>query len=280
LFLYGTGGITMAGYGLVNLIREFCDSFGVIIPFKAHSTATLVALGADDIVMTRMGQLSPIDPSIVSPLGPQIQIPGQPGAAQPIPVNVEDVRSYLDIARKELNVKDEDLLVRVLERLSQTVHPLVLGSVNRIREQTSFLATTLLKQHTDNPEKIANIVEIITRGRFSHDYLISRKEAKDILGLNVVENEEIENETFRLYRECDRILQLSTPYNTEAVLGGNDTVTADFNRALIESGDLTHVFRTRKKIDRVTLTPPQVPAPTPGIFERILAEQWLEDNNI
>jgi len=280
LFLYGAGGITMAGYGLVNLIREFCDSFGVIIPFKAHSTATLVALGADEIVMTKMGQLSPIDPSVVSPLGPQIQIPGQPGAAQPVPVNVEDVRSYIDIARKELGVKDEDLLVRVLERLSQTVHPLVLGSVNRIREQTSFLATTLLKQHMDNPEKITNIVEIITRGRFSHDYLISRKEAKDVLGLNVVEDEKIENETFRLYRECDGILQLSTPYNAEAVLGANDTVTADFNRALIEADDLTHVFRTRKKIDRVTLTPPQVPTSTPGFFERILSEQWLEDNNI
>jgi len=76
LFLYSTGGTTMACYGLVNLIKEFCESFNVIIPFKALSCATLMALGADNILMTKMGQLSPIDPSIDSPLAPTAPIPG------------------------------------------------------------------------------------------------------------------------------------------------------------------------------------------------------------
>jgi len=64
LFLYSTGGITIAGYTLVNLFREFGDKFNVIIPFKAHSCATLICLGADNVIMTPIGQLSPIDPSI------------------------------------------------------------------------------------------------------------------------------------------------------------------------------------------------------------------------
>jgi len=50
--------------------------FNVIIPFKALSCATLMALGADNILMTKMGQLSPIDPSIDSPLAPTAPIPG------------------------------------------------------------------------------------------------------------------------------------------------------------------------------------------------------------
>ena len=280
LFLYSTGGITMAGYGLVNLIREFCDSFGVIVPFKAQSTATLIALGADEIVMTKMGQLSPIDPSVISPFGPQFQIPEQPGAARPIPVNVEDVVSYLNLARQGLDLKDEDSLVRVFDRLSQVVHPLTLGSVSRIREQTSFLANTLLNYHMKDPNKIRKIVDIITKGRFSHDYLIGRKEAKDVLELNVIEDEDTSNKAFELYTEYDHILQLSTPYNAEVVLGDNRTITADFNRALIESDNLTHVFRTTKKMDRVTLNPPQVPFPTAGVSETVIQEQWLQDNNI
>lgn len=270
----------MAAYGLVNLIREFCDSFGVIVPFKAHSAATLMALGADEIVMTKMGQLSPIDPSVVSPLGPQIQIPGQIGAAQTVPVNVEDVVSYLDFAQRRLNLKDEDSLVRIFERLSQTVQPLLLGSVNRIREQTSFLATNLLGSHMKDQQKIKEIVEAITKGRFSHDYLIGRREAKEILKLNIIENEEIEDKTLQLYKQYDEILQLSTPYNPEATLGINDTTTANFNRALIESDDVTYVFRTTKQIRRIEVMPPQAPVPTPGILERTLAEHWLEDNNI
>jgi ClpP class serine protease len=68
LFLYSTGGITIAGYALVNLFREFCEEFNVIIPFKALSCATLISLGANEIVMTKMGQLSPIDPSVEHPL--------------------------------------------------------------------------------------------------------------------------------------------------------------------------------------------------------------------
>ena len=72
LFLYTRGGLTMAGFGIVNLFREFCNDFSVIIPFRAHSCGTLIALGANKILMTKMGQLSPIDPSVDHPLGPQV----------------------------------------------------------------------------------------------------------------------------------------------------------------------------------------------------------------
>ena len=43
LFLYSTGGLTMAAWGLVNLLREFCGHFSVLIAPKAHSTATLIS---------------------------------------------------------------------------------------------------------------------------------------------------------------------------------------------------------------------------------------------
>ncbi len=70
VLLYSTGGVTMAAWGLVNLIRRFCDRFAVLVPFKAHSTATLMALGADEILMSRLGQLSPVDPTITGPFNP------------------------------------------------------------------------------------------------------------------------------------------------------------------------------------------------------------------
>src|SRR5271166_4926682 len=93
VLLYSTGGQTMAGWGLVNLIREYCKRFCVLIPFKAHSTATLMALGADEIVMGSMGQLSPVDPSITSPFNPVA--PGPQGVPQVLPISVEDVISYM-----------------------------------------------------------------------------------------------------------------------------------------------------------------------------------------
>ena len=45
LFLYGPGGLTQAGFGAVNLLREFCDRLTVLVPFRAMSTMTLICLG-------------------------------------------------------------------------------------------------------------------------------------------------------------------------------------------------------------------------------------------
>ena len=44
LVIYSRGGDLLAGWNIVNLVRQFCDELTVIIPMKAHSTATLIAL--------------------------------------------------------------------------------------------------------------------------------------------------------------------------------------------------------------------------------------------
>jgi ClpP class serine protease len=80
LFLYTRGGSTSASWSIPNLIRQFCESFEVIVPSKAHSGGTLICLGADNIVMTKQAALGPIDPSVNSPLNPQI--PGAPPMAR------------------------------------------------------------------------------------------------------------------------------------------------------------------------------------------------------
>lgn len=281
LYLYSTGGITMAGFALVNLIRQFCDVFNVIIPFKALSCATLITLGADNIYMTKMGQLSPIDPSVTHALGPKTQMPGQTESAKLVPVNVEDVISYFNLAKKELGLTDNESLVRVFERLSSNVHPLTLGAINRSREQISFLSKTLLASHMDDQEKIDKIVNTLIRGRFSHDYIIGRKEAKEVVGLKIRDmSESLNRNVIKLYEEYDKILQLSVPYNPEIVLGDREITTGSFNGAIIESEKLTHVFRTVKEVKRVTLEPPMVPLPTPACQERVISINWLEDNNI
>jgi len=281
LFLYSTGGDTIAGYALVNMIREFCSKFGVIIPFKALSCATLITLGADDVIMTKMSQLGPIDPSVVSPLGPYAPAPGPPGATQIVPISVEDVISYLDLARKEMPLKDEDSLVRIFDRLSQNVNPLALGAVNRVREQIRFLSKELLKRHMSDQDRIDHIVDVLIKLRFSHNYVIGRTEARDVLRLNIADqNGNFEKLVLDLYREYDKLLKLSVPYHPESVLGkeGKDSnvASATFKRAVIESTEKCHVFETVKEVTRITVMPPQVQQPVRGYMERIISEEWVE----
>lgn len=280
LFLYSTGGITIAGFALVNLIREFCDEFIVIVPFKALSTATLIALGADRIFMSPMGQLSPIDPSIEHPLGPQVQIPGQP---QPriVPVNVEDINAFVDLAKNEYGIEGEESLTKAFQKLSDSVHPLVLGAVQRSRAEIEFLATTLMKHHTEEHDNINKIVRTLIRERFSHSYLIGRAEAKELLGRRLEEpSENLLTLITTAFNEYNEIMELDVPYNPELALGANDSGTFTFNRAFIEGGGLTFTFRTIKEVQRVQIQQPGIPAPVFGYQERLLREDWIQDNDL
>lgn len=275
LFLYSVGGLTMDAFGLVNLIREFCDSFRIIVPFRAMSAATLMCLGANKIVMTRLSQLGPVDPSIESPLGPQVQLPQQPGVAQIVPVNVEDAVSFLDFAKREANLKQDESLARVFDRLANSVHPLALGAVNRAREQIRFLARQLLSNHMKDDKKIDLIISAVTHERFSHNYLIGRREAKEVLGLNLeVVPPAVEERIISLFNKYEELLSLSVPYNQEIALGSSTAVTATLDRGIIESAQgKSFVYRTIRQINRVSL-------PTAGYQETNLREGWIADTTI
>jgi hypothetical protein len=162
LFLYTPGGIIVAGWGLVHLIREFCKNFAVLVPYKAWSCGTLICLGADEIVLARLGQLGPIDPSINTPFNPPI--PGFPVTPQnTLPMNVEDVVSFIDLAKKEVGLKGGSLAA-ILDNLSKInpYAPLALGAAHRVRPQIVKLATELLGLHMGKQrQQIDHIVDIL-----------------------------------------------------------------------------------------------------------------------
>jgi hypothetical protein len=279
VLLYTVGGNTLAAWGLANLVREYCDRLGVLIPHRALSAGTLFALAADEIVMSRLGQLSPVDPSINSPLGPKVKVPNQQNEIS-VPVSVEDVMGFMDLATKGASLKEERSVLSVFDRLSSQVHPLTLGAVYRSREQIVALADRLLSFHMKDDAKKEDrerIVTRLTRELGSHDYLIGRTEAKTFLKLNVIEAPSIEPKMLALFNEYATLLELRNPYNADGFLGSRDVAVGSFDRAIIETSALTHVFRTTKEVKRV---PGASPTDPPRIQERSSFESWTIDNNI
>jgi hypothetical protein len=275
LFLYSTGGLTNAGYGLVKLCREFCNEFNVIIPFKAHSCATLISLGANNIVMTKMGQLSPIDPSLEHPLGPTVSFPGQPPRI--IQISVEDVNAFFSLA-KNSELKSEESMRQVFQILASNVHPLALGAVQRSRDQIAFLATELMKTHDGDKDHISEVVETLTKGRYSHDYLIGLTEAINDLNLKITSpNSDINKLIIELFNAYNEMLLLDKPYNMETALGIKDKVDIDLDRAIIESTNYTHIFRTSRELKRIQATQPGIPGPMMAYQDRIYEESWIEE---
>ena len=86
LFIHSNGGSGTVPWRIVNLVRQYTKNFAVLVPHRAFSAATLIALGADEIVMHKMGCLGPIDPSVANAFNPQN--PQNPGHL--VPISVED----------------------------------------------------------------------------------------------------------------------------------------------------------------------------------------------
>lgn len=158
LFLYTRGGFTLAPIRLAYLLREFCDELSVLIPRHAHSAGTTLALAADQIVMHRMGELGPIDPSVTNQFNPVD--PQDKDGNRRIPISVEDVNAYLNLARHQAGV-DDSAMGEVFGRLAQELHPLALGNVHRQYLLIRSMSQRLLETHMDSEKEAAAIDHIL-----------------------------------------------------------------------------------------------------------------------
>ena len=266
LFIYSVGGDTIAPWRLVHLIREFCHKFGVLISYKAHSAATLIAIGADEIVMGPLGELSPIDPTITTPFNPpHMDNPHEPKTA----IGIEDVMSFINLAREKVNLSDQDNLVKAFEKLAERVHPLALGGVYRSHALIRLMAEKLLNLHAKDKTKevsqrIKGIVDKLAEKLYFHSYLIPRNEAQDI-GLKVVKpRKDLEDLMWNLYCEYETAMELSKPFNPFDYIKPEletEKMDKEFDIAFIESGKM--IQRGVKKL-RILKTPITAPSHTPG----------------
>src|SRR5262245_14570455 len=61
LFIRSTGGSGQASLRLVHLLRQFTPRLTALVPLECESAATMLALGADKILMGPLAQLSAVD---------------------------------------------------------------------------------------------------------------------------------------------------------------------------------------------------------------------------
>jgi hypothetical protein len=203
LFLHTTGGFLEVPLKIVNIIREFSKKFSVLVPYRAHSAGTLLALGADEIVMGKMAELTPVDPQTRSPLNPK----GVKGEL--LPVSIQDLTSFFDFMETKGIKEKEDIMNTLLNNL----HPLVIGSVNRSLYLIKHTMERLLIYSNYSPEEKNKIIELLSCGLPSHTYLITRNEAKEILKDKVVYSDEnLDMLMWNLYSIYMAMLDPRVPY--------------------------------------------------------------------
>lgn len=271
LFLYTSGGDMLAPVRIVKLIRNHCEEFEVLVPYKAHSTGTLICLGADKIVMGKLGELTPVDPSTGHPFNPQN--PSNP--QQKLEISVEDLNSYFLFAKEKAGVKD-DQMDEVYKLLVDKLHPLSIGNAYRAYRMARMLTERLLSLHMDiekEKDKVKKIVKEITGDITIHAYPIDREEANE-LGLNIEKpTDETEKNMVDLYERYAEVMKLGQPFQPTELLSGQDVANIDYAGAYIDSKELSYEFTFKGKVQK------SIRNNQTAIDMNIDSQSWVEKNN-
>lgn len=235
LFLHSSGGQIDTPWPFINLIREYCKKINVLIPWKAHSAATLIALGANIIEMGPLASLSPIDPQFQIKKGRKDEIIG---------AGVEDIYGYYSLIKETLNL-DSSGRAEALKILADRISPEVLGKISRTRKEIRTIATNLLRLHLDDEVTIKKIVAKLVLELPSHQYFINRREAKEI-GIEVdkmdKKTEEISVKILKSYRNEAKMDEPGVSINFSPQ---QMTKSMELSRAFIETRNESYAFRSK-----------------------------------
>ncbi|MBZ5672549.1 MAG: hypothetical protein LAO04_22845, partial [Acidobacteriia bacterium] len=252
VFLYSRGGAVEVPWRVISMFREHCTRLGVLIPYRAHSAATLIALGCDEIVLGRKAELGPIDPAL--------SITQDKGTEVKEQIRVEEVMSFIAFIKEVAGLGDQHAIAENVRILTEKLSPWVLGSIYRTHSHIRMVARKMLACHTKRvDEQTANlIIESLAEKTYSHGHAIGRSEAKEIGLPATMAEEELDDLMWELLETYEGLLGLRTPIDPSALLGPNEEGQAPHVLAVIESIARLTTFSGTLKFRKVRQAPPQV----------------------
>jgi len=152
LILHTPGGLVLASLQITRALANHKAKVTVFVPHYAMSGGTLIALAADEIVMSPYATLGPVDPQI-----------GQYAAASILKV----------MEQKSINEIDDQTVILADQAKK---------AVTQVRRSVFELIENKMPK-----EKAEQLSDILTSGKWTHDYSITAKEAIE-LGLPVTEH--------------------------------------------------------------------------------------------
>src|ERR1700692_4657780 len=174
LFMKSDGGSGQAALRMVNLLRRYVKHLTVLAPLECQSAATMLALGADRIIMGPLAHLSAVDTSLTHDLSPIDRDNDRVSVSNDELLRV--IRLWTEQAR--------DSTKNPYEALFPYVHPLVIGAVDRSSALSTRICEEILSYHMQEAERAREISNILNSGYPSHNYPISLRKPKRI-GVNV-----------------------------------------------------------------------------------------------
>jgi hypothetical protein len=191
VFIKSDGGYGQASLRMVNLLRQFAGQLTAIAPLECSSAATMLALGADRILMGPLAHLSAVDTSLTHDLSPIDRDNNR------VSVSQDELQRVVRLWQKESDREASN----PYEALFTHVHPLVIGAADRSSALSTKLCVEILSYHLKDAVKAEQISDTLNSGYPAHSYPIMLQEAQRI-GLNA---QPLDEEINRLLLELNEI---------------------------------------------------------------------------
>ncbi|WFN37182.1 hypothetical protein L1994_01970 [Methanomicrobium antiquum] len=218
ILIISRGGDPIVSWRIISLLRERFEEVGVLIPYEAFSAATLIALGADEIIMHPFSNLGPVDP--------QLHITkNNEGKQENINFAAEDLSHYLDFVSNDLGVSDQEQKERAFELVAKEVGAIPIGFAKRSSNLALSLGEKLLKLHMSDHNKVKAISESLNKSFYHHGYPVGRKEAKNI-GLNIISaTPTLEKLMWSIWEDIEAEMECREPFNPIQVIMEDSTLS-------------------------------------------------------
>lgn len=239
VMIVSTGGDPMVAWRAISMLRERVNKISVLIPSCAYSAATLLTLGADEIVMHTCGNLGPVDPQISG------QHKNPDGSTSHFHFGTEDLTAFLDFAKKRVGITDQACLLESFKMFATDVGATAIGIAARSGSLSQKLGIKMLQTHlhgSDSKES-QSIVDKLNKEFFNHGYPVSKTEAKEI-GLPVAKGDaKLEQAIWDVWLEIEKDLKMRVPFNPMEVFSdvvvhsapGNVNANCTAIHAILES---------------------------------------------
>ncbi|MDR2109569.1 MAG: hypothetical protein LBP28_08975 [Coriobacteriales bacterium] len=227
--IISNGGDPITALRIISILRERFKKISVLVPYVAYSAATVLALGADDIIMHPFSNLGPVDP--------QITIAKSDALGQQSHINFgsEDIRNYIDFIKTDVGITDQAHLMSAFNALAAEVGPLPIGSSKRSQQLSVSLSIRLLETHMQDTNKAKTIAQALNSAYYHHGYAVGRSEAKEI-GLNVIDpDKQIEAALWAVWEDFSEEMKCNSEFNPIAEIMNNPEARSKiFNIPILE----------------------------------------------
>jgi hypothetical protein len=176
LFVKSDGGSGMASLRMIHLLRRYTRRLTVAAPLNCASAATMLALGADTILMGPLSYLTAVDTSLEHDLSPVDHTNNL------VAVSNDEVDRVIRLWKETVG-RDKDS-VNPYQELYKYLHPLVIGALDRASSLSLMLCREILGYHMRDTKKADRISRRLNSSYPAHQYPITSREARRI-GLNV-----------------------------------------------------------------------------------------------